>query len=93
MSEYKLGINKINYIPTIDDDLAVTAYFYSPSDVKSGIITFTKTTIENIYRAEFDFTDYGRWIGVFFENGVLQYMQSFIIERPEGVVYYKGRTL
>ena len=66
--DYRLGINRIIYqAPQFQTGLAITATMRSPALVKSEGIELTEIE-SGLYFFDFDFTEEGPWIGMFYEG-------------------------
>lgn len=67
---YTTGVNRVVYRSVgFATALVVTAYFWSPTLVRSAIQTFTEVEM-GLYRLDYNFAALGTYMGKFFEGGV-----------------------
>ena len=67
---YTTGVNRIVYRSVgFAAGLTVTAYFWSPTLVKSALQTFTEVEL-GLYYLDYDFASAGTYMGTFYEGGV-----------------------
>lgn len=67
---YTTGVNRIVYKSAgFVAGLTVTAYFWSPTLVKSALQTFTEVEL-GLYYLDYNFASTGTYMGLFYENDV-----------------------
>jgi hypothetical protein len=66
---YNTGVNRLYYkANNFAAGKTVTAYFWSPTLVKSVLQTFTEIEL-GLYYLDYDFATIGAYAGLFYENG------------------------
>ena len=87
--QYPLGQNRLIYqAPRFTTGMTITVSMYSPGLVKSGPFLLTEFE-EGFYYFDFNFDEFGPWIGVFYENGekVLSHVFRAGVSQP-GIIRY-----
>jgi len=87
--DYYLGQNRLMFqAPQFTTGMTITTYMYSPQMVKSGLLELIEFE-EGFYYLDFNFTEQGAWIGIFYENGVKKLSNVFRVGTPDaGIIRY-----
>jgi hypothetical protein len=81
---YSIGTNRV-YYKAIDfaTGKTVTAYFWSPSLVKSALQALTEIE-SGLYYLDYNFAGVGSYVGLFYENGTKTTMSVFRVTALAG---------
>lgn len=83
---YSTGVSRILYrAETFATGITVTAYFWSPTLVKSALQTFTELEL-GLYYLDYDFTVVGTYLGLFYENTVAKASGPFRVTEFTGSI-------
>lgn len=92
---YTIGTTRIIYkAEGFGIGKTVTAYLWSPTNVKSSLQTFTELEL-GLYYLDFNFTTAGTWTGIFFEGGVAKTLGVFRVKElglEATLTAIKGKT-
>ena len=84
MNFYGLGTKRIVYkSQSFLTGLTVTCYIWDPNLVESALKTLTEVS-DGLYYLDYNFTSFGTWFGIFYENGVKSAHGTFRIVDTSG---------
>lgn len=86
--EYPLGQNRLIYkAPGFTTGISISVIMWSPSTVKSASLPLTELE-EGFYYFDFNFSEVGPWIGLFYENGAKVLSHVFRVGVESGIIRY-----